>query len=843
LLAKLGQAVSFTFHTNYKAMKLINSFLIFFLVSFFAFSQTDPLKLWYDKPAEKWTEALPIGNGRQGAMIFGNPLKEHFQLNENTLYSGEPTTTYKNVNIQNNLPLVVKMLEDEKYVEADKYVTENWLGRLHQNYQPFGDLFFAFEGKEKEITNFSRELDISNSLAKVSYTLNGINFTREVFASFPDQLIVVRISADKKSSVSFKVNFKSVHPTCTSETPSKNLLVFKGQAPGFVSRRTLEHIESKNDQHKYPEIYNADKTRKPNARQILYGDDIDGKGMFLEAQLEVRNSGGEVSKTENGLQISNSDEVILLLSMATSFNGFDKSPSREGKNPTEINTNILEKVKTKNWNELIKTHFADYKNLFDRVNFELESKNQNSLTTVECLKNFSKNQDYHLNSLLFQYGRYLMISGSRAGGQPLNLQGIWNAEVIPPWNSAYTININAEMNYWPAEVTNLSECHQPLFRLIKESAINGRETAKNMYGNRGWVVHHNVDIWRPTYPVDNQARYSFWPMAQGWLTSHLWEHYLFTEDDSFLKNELYPLIKGAAEFYADWLVQDKDGFLLTPVATTPENAFYTPTGEVATVSQGTTMDMAIIKETFARTIEASKKLGIDEYFRSELIEKQEKLLPYKIGGKGQLQEWNLDFDEPEPQHRHLSHLYGFHPGDQITQEKTPELFEAVRKTLELRGDAATGWSMGWKINFWARMYDGEHAMKIIKNFFNYVEEGSTQYTGGGLYPNLFDAHPPFQIDGNFGYTAGVAEMLLQSHEEKIRLLPALPTEWPTGVISGLKARGNIEISIEWKDGELLEATLTSKKDKPVLVDYKGKTIEIDLKENTPKKLNIGLFVQ
>jgi alpha-L-fucosidase 2 len=413
--------------------------------------------------------------------------------------------------------------------------------------------------------------------------------------------------------------------------------------------------------------------------------------------------------------------------------------------------------------------------------------------------------------------------------------------VIPPWNSGYTININTEMNYWPAEVTNLTECHEPLFRLIKESAINGAETAEKMYGNRGWVAHHNVDIWRQTYPVDNQARFSFWPMAQGWLTSHMWEHYLFTDDVAFLKNELYPVLKGAAAFYADWLVENKDGFLLTPVSTTPENAFYTSDKQIATVSMGTTMDMAIVKETFERTILASEKLGVDEDFRTELKAKKAKLLPYKIGLKGQLQEWSVDFEEPEPQHRHLSHLYGFHPGDQITHEKTPELYEAVRKTLELRGDAATGWSMGWKINFWARMNDGDHALKIIKNFFSYVEEGNTQYTGGGLYPNLFDAHPPFQIDGNFGYTAGIAEMLLQSHEGKISLLPAVPSDWKSGKISGLKARGNIEVSLEWKDGKLLEATLLSPVSKTVLVQYNLKTIEITLESGEKALVDTKLF--
>jgi alpha-L-fucosidase 2 len=817
--------------------------LFFILISLSTTGQSDALKLWYDQPAEKWTEALPVGNGRQGAMIFGNPLNEHLQLNENTLYSGEPSSTFKDVNIQNDLPLVIKMLEEEKYVEADKYVTDNWLGRLHQCYQPFGDLYLNFEGDKNKVIDFRRELDIKNSISTVSYKMDGIKFTREVFASFPDQLIVMRISADKKASVSFTMNFNSVHPAGITEIPSNQILIFKGQAPGFVLRRTLEQVESKNDQHKYPEIYNTDGSRKSFAKQVLYADEVDGKGMFFEAQAEVRNVGGLVSKTENGLQVSNADEVVLLLSMATSFNGFDKSPSREGKSPAEINRKILEKVKGKSFEELKTSHISDYKNLFDRVNFELKSDDFSKLSTPERLKNYAANNDFNLNTLLFQYGRYLMISGSRPGGQPLNLQGIWNAEVIPPWNSGYTININTEMNYWPAEVTNLSECHEPLFRLIKECAVNGAETAANMYGNRGWVAHHNVDIWRQTYPVDNQARFSFWPMAQGWLTSHMWERYLFTEDEAFLKNELYPVLKGAAAFYADWLVENKEGFLLTPVSTTPENAFYTSDKQTATVSMGTTMDMAIVKETFERTILASEKLGIDQDFRAELNAKQAKLLPYKIGSKGQLQEWSVDFEEPEPQHRHLSHLYGFHPGDQITKEKTPELFEAVRKTLELRGDAATGWSMGWKINFWARMFDGDHAMKIIKNFFNYVEEGSTQYKGGGLYPNLFDAHPPFQIDGNFGYTAGVAEMLLQSHEGKISLLPALPSNWAAGKISGLKARGDIEVSLEWKDGKILNATLKSQKDKNVLVESEGRTIEVQLKHNQPLSFNRQDFIK
>ena len=800
------------------------------------------LKLWYTRPAEKWEEALPLGNGRLGAMVFGGVNKEHLQLNEDTLVSDCPGYRTVPLDIRKDFSTVTGLIAQRHFAEADKLVTEKWLGRSWACYQPLGDLFFDFEHADAA-ENYTRELDLNNAVCRIRYEAGGVKFTREMFASHPDEAIVVRFSADQPGRLNFRIRLTSPHPVevradaAQLTTGAKTSVAFRsakergfrgakgdnptvidspvltmhGRLPGLALRRTLDWVEKKGDTWKYPELWDKNGNRLPGASTVLY----DGRGLSFDARLRVQAQGGKVSVDKEAIVVADADEAVVVFTAASSYGGFDRKPVDAAKKADAF---LRSAAKTA-YARLLARHTRDYRSLFDRVRLDLGP--QASIPTDKRLKK----PDPALEALYFQFGRYLMIAGSRPGTQPLNLQGIWNDKVIPPWACQYTLNINAEMNYWPAEVCNLSDCTEPLLRMIGELAVDGRRVAHDMYGRRGWVAHHNTTLWRDAQPVDNVAQCSFWPMGSGWLCRHLFEHYRFTGDRDFLERQAYPLMKDACLFYLDWLADNGKGQLVTPVSTSPENTFaYTSGGGKkvrASVSSGSTMDMGIIRDLFGSTLQAAEILDKDAEFRGELETALKKLLPFQIGAQGQLQEWQEDFAETDPHHRHVSHLFALYPSSLITLRGTPELAAAAKRTLELRGDSGTGWSKAWKISFWARLEDGDHAHKMLQELLLH----STQ-------SNLLDVCPPFQIDGNFGATAGIAEMLMQSHEEEgikansassfiISLLPALPSEWPNGSVKGLRARGGFAVDIAWRDGRVVSYRIAAKEPRAVKVRVNG----------------------
>jgi alpha-L-fucosidase 2 len=736
------------------------------------------LKLWYTRPATRWEEALPIGNGRLGAMIFGGTSVEHIQFNEETLWAGEPHD-YSHPGAFEYLGKIRELLWQGKQKEAEDLAMENFMSvpLRQQKYQPFGDVWFSFPGHSK-VSDYRRELDISKALCTVTYKTGDTTYSREYIASYPDNAIAINLTSDRKKAITFDILLSALHEGSSVMATEDGIVELDVKVKDGVLTGT--------------------------------------------AMVRIIAPGGKITALLNKVHVERANEATIWLVAATSF----INPQYVGADPDALCIKYLAALADKSYDKVKRDHIKDYERFFNRFSIDLGEPSNANLPTDLRIMAIPEKMDNSLAALYVQYGRYLMLSSGRQGTYPANLQGIWNDKLSPAWDSKYTVNINTEMNYWPVEVLNISECHESLFKMLEEVVQSGEKVARVHYNARGWVLHHNTDLWRGAAPI-NASNHGIWVTGSGWLAQDYWEHFLYTRNEDFLSRKAWPLMKGAAMFYVDFLVKDpKTGWLVSVPSNSPENG-----GLVS----GPTMDHEIIKSLFKACIQISEILGRDKEFADTLKQMLPKIAPYQIGRFGQLQEWMEDKDDPNNKHRHVSHLWGVYPGKEINWKDNPELMDAAKTSLIARGDEGTGWSLAWKINFWARFRDGNHAWQMVSMLLRPEGQSTVQATGGGntgggSYPNLFDAHPPFQIDGNFGGAAGIAEMLMQSHLDAIDILPALPDGIPDGHIKGIRARGGFELEFEWKGGKLTSLKVISDVGYPLLIRYGEKSYSSETKK-------------